>query len=58
MCGVWCGTLKNPMCRVRTLPCVHSTSPCVPATRPHALRLVGGFAHTQRGVLNVHTEAV
>ena len=37
VCAVWCGTLKNPVCRFKTPRCVHSqTSPCMPATRAHA----------------------
>ena len=53
VCGVWCGTLKKKVkkhvCRSQHASvCRFITSPCVPATRPHALRHVD--------VLPVHIE--
>ena len=36
-CGVWCDTLKNPVCGFKTSPCVHSKRLRVPAKRPRDL---------------------
>ena len=48
VCAVWCGTLKNPVCRFKTPRCVHSkTSPCMPAPRAHV--------ETHVRVVRVHT---
>ena len=42
VCAVWSGTLKTPCVDSKTLSvCRFKTSPCMPATRPHAFQHVG-----------------
>ena len=59
VCAVWCGTLKNPVCRFKTPRCVHSkTSPWMPATRAHAFQHVRVVPVHTGDLLNGHTGAL
>ena len=45
VCAVWCGTLKTPVCRFKTPPCVHSKRPRVYQHHVH----MGGVLNLQTG---------
>ena len=50
VCAVWCGTLKNPVCRFKTPRCVHSkTSPCMQAQHAHMLFSMWAWCWHTRG---------
>ena len=39
VCAVWCGTLKTPVCRIKSSPCVNSKRPRVCRHHAHMLKL-------------------
>ena len=58
VCAVRCGTLKTPVCRLKTPPCVHSKRPVYAGNTRTCFSTCARGAGTHGEVLNVHTESV